>query len=208
MQNSKRPQGRTSHCSSWLYSSVLWQACWVKNGLPVEKENAGEFKRWAIFGSVAFVVLHSMLQHLWLLLPARLHGGHLLGQVSYWHNSAKTTPLTPIHQNPNYTHTYTPSRPLPCLSAKRAINTPPPTARSHVMEGKQGMLEADGGRREVGVQGNVTDGVCWASGQQVRELKEGRDKQKWSAIHNTQRFSECGSRQCRTGVSEQRRAGK
>lgn len=51
------------------------------------------------------------------------------------------------------TATNTPSRPLRCLSAKRAINTPPPTACTYVMEGKKGAEEEDSKGKEGMLEG-------------------------------------------------------
>lgn len=116
------------------------------------------------------VKLPRVLQHLALCLPA----GHPLGQVSYCQDCSLNTPY--------HTHTHTANRPLLCLSGKRAINTPPPTACTHVMEdkkraeeedskGKEEMLERgkEERGRKAGEKGSVSDGECRASGQRVKE---------------------------------------
>lgn len=73
-----------------------------------------------------------------------------------------------------FAHTQGASHPLPCLSAKRGINTTPPTASSHVIEGKMGGEEkgstdeyVEGRSRKAEEEGRI--GECRARGQRVKE---------------------------------------
>lgn len=78
--------------------------------------------------------------------PACVPSSHSLGQVSYYQECSLNNQLymcvhtcVRIHTHAcQFAHTQGASHPLPCLSAKRGINTAPSTASSHVMEGKMG----------------------------------------------------------------------
>lgn len=101
------------------------------------------------------VKLPCVMQHLSIRPP----GGRPLGQVSYRRDCSLNTPDHPAH-----TRTHTPSRPLPRLSPERAINTPPPTACTHVMEGKRHAEEED----SRGNEGEETGERRGSGGQRVR----------------------------------------
>lgn len=116
------------------------------------------------------VVLQYMLKNLSLQLPACPPACLPAQQPSAWADellpwlllkhptNTCTHTQTHVHvcaRARTHTHLHRPSRPLPCLSAKRGINTPPLTACTHVIEGKKGGEEEEGKDEHVDGRGTA-----------------------------------------------------
>lgn len=203
--------GETSHCSSWMYSSILLpvfsHGTSGQNRVP-RGRNRVWFESCPIFGSVAFKCsLSSCAACCSTSHSACLPGGPPLGQVSYCQDCSLNT-LSPHHHH-HHTHTLQVVHYCACQPSVQSIL--PLRQRAHmwwkakreerrrterVKKGCWMEKREERGRKAGG--GSVSDGECRARGQRVKEqgkkerwqekCPETGDKQQRAVIYNkTQR---------------------